>query len=218
MGRHDPQFSADQRAAVVRHQLERGHTAPETVAAAAAGELGVPPFVVSESTCRRFAQQARKDCPRGVRERDNGQHDATDRVRAVAGATIARIEKLGDAATAKDLAALEQAGRIIQKGDRAAPRPEKPPENPAPAEMSPLLRGLLDQMREKDQARAEGRPCACDRPVPQSWDKDDRGWSICHDPERATAEQRRKEASRREWERINARRRVPPNGRQPDAT
>jgi hypothetical protein len=208
MGRCDPKHSDAQREAVIANQLDRGESAAATVRAAAAGELGLPAFTIGETTCRTYAREAKRDGRPDVR--DAPPLTADDRVRSIAEKTIARVEAL-DAPASKDLHALRQAQQIVHAADRQAPRPDKPAEDTTP-EFSPLTEQLLARLNERDKARAEGRPCTCDRPVPRSWDHDENGNPICHGCELAVgkdwmaAEQERKDEWRREAERAEPKR------------
>jgi hypothetical protein len=116
MGR-PPKYSRQQREAVIRAMLEGGMSSGEACAAAAAGELGVGGFEIAESTACELTAKARREAASAA-DPPSGNGDIGDRARAAAEATIARVEKLGEQATAKDLAALRAAMAVVQDADQ----------------------------------------------------------------------------------------------------
>jgi hypothetical protein len=145
MGRWSPHLGEDQRDAIARAMLAR-KTAAEVASAVAAGELDqLPPFDVSETTCRdiRAEQERRQDRAEG-----NG-HAAAEESEAVriAKETVRRVAAMSEP-KAKDLSALEQAQRIIDKAAKqtAKTRPRKP----AKQKRSELAKRLLAEKQAHD--------------------------------------------------------------------
>jgi hypothetical protein len=106
MGRNDDRFSDAQRKAIGEAMLAGG-TSPE-VAAAAAGELGVPSFEVSEATVRTLAQEARRNPDRLA--------DIADRTLTLTEQVLERIEK----ASRPSNADLGQLKRLLPLAEHAA--------------------------------------------------------------------------------------------------
>jgi hypothetical protein len=198
MGRYAPNLSNEQREAVTRAMLEDGMSAGEVVELAAAGQLGLPAFEVSESTARDLRAEAE-------RERDNGTVDdpgppadqATAQALAFAEREIARIEAL-ETPSAKELSAYREALRIKQDAERQAekraarerlvrkPQQELDPRHRelsyrlllARAEGGPVLPAWWSSgnwLAAWDKAQTQG-PCTCAEPYP--WDTNDDGLPV----------------------------------------
>jgi hypothetical protein len=115
IGRYDEKHSQEQRDAVIRFQLDGGASAPETAKAAAAGELGVPPFEVSPTSCRVWAREARRE--RGEPGPTVGQEEAEER--EYLKEEVARIRKIKEP-PAKEIHAMGQALRTLDEIDKRA--------------------------------------------------------------------------------------------------
>ena len=158
MGRLSPDYSEEERAAVVAAVLEHGLSAREAAEAAAAGELGLDPFEPSTSTVQGWVVQHKR---REVV--DASGHEEAERVRATAQKTIGRIEAM-DSPSPKDLTALREALRAVNAADRAAPRPPPPKKEMSPEGRALLARMLADLAAIK---RFEaGGPCGPHHPSP----------------------------------------------------
>jgi hypothetical protein len=162
MGR-DRTFSDDQRDAAIGAVVLGGMSYADAALAAAAGELAVEPFEPAPTTVQGWvAAHTRRE---GVRLAGLPE---TERVRAVAEKTIARVESL-DSPTARDLHAMQQAHKMLQDADRMTRRLAPPPEREPTGEKSALVLEMEADLKRLLAAEAEiaaGRPCPhviCDR-------------------------------------------------------
>jgi transposase len=155
LGRLAPDFSDEQRAAVVRAVLEGGYTAREAAEAAGSGELGLDPFEVAASTIQGWLETHRRS--EGVEE--SGSQEA-EQARRMAQETIAAVENVPPAErTSKQLHALESALRVVRRTDRVSPR--KPPPKPAQRDGNghTRLEALIADSVAHVRAVAAGAPC-----------------------------------------------------------
>jgi hypothetical protein len=148
-----PVYSDEQRDAIASAIVNEGRTARATVAAAAAGELCVPPFQCPESTARDIACQARRE--RGLSEVPTLERVATlvDRALTLAENELERVASTKEP-TAKDLTKMRESLRVVNEAARLSatqellsrPAPQrgtKPPARKQPEPSSDLAARLL---------------------------------------------------------------------------
>jgi hypothetical protein len=154
VGRYADKHSQEQRDAVIRAQLEDGISAEEAVELAAAGQLyELEPFDISPSMVRELRREVERERPT-----NGGPKTELDRARAIAEATIARIEAM-ESPSAKDLHAARQAAQIIRDADREQEKQaaRKRASQPRPTKQKVKCRRLLDEYAWPDDAVS----CSC---------------------------------------------------------
>jgi hypothetical protein len=155
MGRWAHKLSDEQKAAVVRAMLEDAMGAEEVVELAAGGELyGLEPFDISPSTVRELRAEAERERPT-----NGGPKTEHDRARAIAEATLARVEAM-DSPTAKDLHAARQAAQIIRDADKQVARER-------PKRLAERKTGCR-HIKWGDE-RDDREPCTCSKPCFGAW-------------------------------------------------
>jgi hypothetical protein len=157
MGRWTPKHSEEQRAAVIRAQLEDGLSAEKTVALAASGDLWTEPFEMSASQARDLAQKTRREL--GQQRPAANDRPPEDPELATARAVIAHVSKLGAKASNKDLARARTARSIVQDAERRAARDRLSHPAKTDTEPSDLAKRLIAEQEAHDKAAAEGKPC-----------------------------------------------------------
>jgi hypothetical protein len=138
---------------VIRAQLEDSMSAEEVVELAAAGRLyGLEPFDISPSQARELRAEAERERPT-----NGGPKTELDRTRAIAEATIARVEAL-EAPTAKDLHAAREAARIIRDAEKQQERESARRRASQPRDQAkPKCQRLADEFDWPENAE----PCGC---------------------------------------------------------
>lgn len=158
-----PKFSDEQRAAIVRAQLDDGMTSADAVRAAAAGELEIEPFEMSEARARQFAADAERDAR--AEQMASAERAEPGRIASLVDLEFKLIEnelkRMADAQAEGeeiDLDRLRQIGKATYEVQRAADggrrraRTAHQPPKDAP-QGSPTLK-LIREMLSRDQDAA----------------------------------------------------------------
>jgi hypothetical protein len=135
--------------------LDDSMSAEEVVELAAAGALyGLGPFDISPSQARELRAEAERERPT-----NGGPKTELDRARAIAEATLARIEAM-DNPTAKDLHAARQAALIIRDAEKQVARER-------PKRLAERKTGCR-HIKWGDE-RDDREPCTCSKPCFGAW-------------------------------------------------
>jgi hypothetical protein len=178
MGRWVPNLSQDERDAVTRAMLG-GMTAPEVVAAAAAGELeGLPPFNISETATRDLRAEAERALPNRGRGTNGApgpgppadQSEAAER--EYLDEQIARLRSIKEP-TADQFyelkAAMHTRDSIDRRAAKQAARASRLAGQEQSDEPSDFANRLLAQwpadLAEARETSPDGKTCGCDPPI-----------------------------------------------------